>query len=276
MALISTRAYVLRTIGFGDTSRIAVLLGRETGKLRVVAKGYKNPKSGCRGALEPFQEIEAIVYHRPARDLQIISSADILHHHDGIESDATRYHYAYAVLELTDRVLPDEEPAPELYAAVQETLEAMRTLTGGPCALAFRGFQARVCAITGFLPELETCAVCDGDVQAERLFSASAGGFVCTSCARAGTLTERISPEAAALFRFLLRASPADAAATYSPVLRPAALEVAGVIERFLGHHLERYGGLRSMAALGRLMQANGVRRPRREDQPAGAAADRG
>lgn len=260
MAILSTRAYLLRAIGFGDTSRIAVLFGRETGKIRVVAKGYKNPKSGCAGALEPFREMEAIVYHRPARDLQIISSADITRHHDGLEADATRFHYASAVLELLDRILPEEEPAPVLYGVLQETLEAMRRLGGARCALVFRGFQARMCALSGLLPELEACAVCEGGVQAERLFSASAGGFVCTACAHEGTPTERISPEAAALFRYLLRAEPKAVAETYSAELRPAALEAAGLIERFLAFHLDRYGGLKSMAALGRLLEAAGAR----------------
>lgn len=265
MAILSTRAYVLRTIGFGDSSRIAVLLGEQTGKIRVVAKGYKQPKSGCAGALEPFREIEAIIYHRPNRDLQIISHAEVLLHHDGIERDATRFYYASAVLELADRMLPEEEPAPVLYAAIQKTLEVMREITGGRCALVFRGFQARMCALSGILPELEACAVCEGGVQADRLFSASAGGFVCTSCAERGTATERISPEAAALFRYLLRAEPGEVARTYGPELRPAALEAAGVIERYLAFHLDRYGGLKSMAALGRLFKVSGARAARRK-----------
>ena len=65
MALLEADAYLLRAISFGDTSRIAVLFSRETGKLRVISKGYRNPKNPCAGALEPFRQVHVIYYYRP-------------------------------------------------------------------------------------------------------------------------------------------------------------------------------------------------------------------
>ena len=256
MAVLSTHAYLLRAIGFGDTSRIAVLLGERPGKFRVIAKGYRMPKSGCARALELFREIEIVYYHRPNRDLQIASRADVVAYHDGLDRDVYRYSYACAALEFCDLILPEEEPAPELFRALRRTLAVMSVTGPHATALVFRGFQARVCAYAGFLPELEVCAVCDGDVQADRLFSASAGGLVCQDCARRGTPADGITPEAAGLFRFLLKANPEEVARSWDPLMRTSALEVAGSIERFLASHLERSRGLRSLETLGRSLRA--------------------
>ncbi len=258
MALVETDAYLLRAYGFGETSRIAVLFGREAGKLRVISKGYRNPKNPCAGALEPFRQIHLVYYHRPSREIQIAAQADVVRHHDRIEEDVARYFYASAALELVNLLMPDDQPEVALFDLLYRTLEVLGRVSGARAAIVFRGFQARTCAMAGFLPELQSCTVCEGEVQANRLFSAGAGGFVCGSCADSGTAVETISPESAALFRFLLIADPHDVAKSYEPAVRPAALEVARLIERFIAAHVDRYAGLKSMKTLQRLLQGSG------------------
>jgi len=54
MALISTEALVLRGHKLGETSRIVVLLTRERGKLRAVARGARGRRPRYRSALEPL------------------------------------------------------------------------------------------------------------------------------------------------------------------------------------------------------------------------------
>ncbi len=260
MALRRTRAYLLKRIPFGDTSRIAVLFGEDVGKLRVISKGYRTPRNPCTGALEPFREIELIYYHRPDRELQLAAHADVLHYHDGLESDLTRYFYASAALELCDLLLAEDDAEPAVYADLAETLSVLAATTGARAAVTFRGFQARACARFGILPELESCAVCEGDAGAARLFSAAAGGFVCAACVSSGTPADAMSSEAAGVFRFLLRARALEVARAYSAEMRPAATEVAGVLERFIAHHVERYRGLKSLKTLGRTMAAPAAR----------------
>lgn len=260
MALRKTHAYLLRFTPFGDTSRIAVLFGREEGVFRVMVKGYRNPKNACARALEPFREIEVVYYHRPDRDLQIASAADVLTYHAGLDEEPARFFYGWAALELCLKLLPEDEPSPAIYDLLQRTLAVLGVVSGARAAFVFRGFQARTCAIQGFLPVLKACAVCDGEVAAERLFSASAGGFVCRSCSASATGVEAISPEASGLFRFLVRAEPEDVARAYSGPVRPAAVEVAQLLERFLAMHVERYQGLRSLSTLGHAMRSAGTR----------------
>jgi DNA repair protein RecO (recombination protein O) len=246
-----TRAYVLRSVAFGETSRISTVFSYEYGKFSLIAKGYRTPSSACARALEPFREIELVYYHRPDRELQIASQAEVIAWHPGIEERLDRFGYASAVLELCDRLLPTDEPSPDLYEALADTFEVLGQVSRARAALVFRGFQARACAIVGFLPSLEACAVCEGAVPAQRLFSATAGGFVCRSCASSQRSAIEITPEAAGLFRFVLRASAAEVARAHTPMIRAAQVELAGFIERFLVAHVEGYRGLRSLTMLG-------------------------
>ena len=221
--------------------------------MRVVAKGYRQPKHSCAGAFEPFRLIEVIYYDRPNRDLQTASQAECLHVFSGVEAHIDRYCFGLAALELCDRVLVESEDAPQLFAELGDMFAVLERVSGGRAALVFRAFQARAAAMVGFLPELEVCAVCDGDMPAERLFSPIAGGFVHPTCVRDSGDAEVLSPEAAGLFRFMLKAHPREVADAWGPLVRPPALEVARALERFLGAHLERYRGLTAMKTLGNI-----------------------
>ena len=53
MPPITSDALVLRTYRLGETSKIVVLLTRDRGKLRAVAKGARGPRSRYQSALDP-------------------------------------------------------------------------------------------------------------------------------------------------------------------------------------------------------------------------------
>src|SRR5438552_2059735 len=65
MPPISSDALVLRTYKLGETSKVVVLLTRERGKVRAVAKGARGARPRSQAALEPLPAGERR-YHRPA------------------------------------------------------------------------------------------------------------------------------------------------------------------------------------------------------------------
>ena len=78
MALISTEALVLRGHKLGETSRIVVLLTRERGKLRAVARGARSGRPRYRSALEPLSEVRVSLYGRQGADLLRLGEAELL------------------------------------------------------------------------------------------------------------------------------------------------------------------------------------------------------
>ena len=78
MALISTDALVLRGYKLGETSRIVVLLTRERGKLRAVARGARGRRPRYRSALEPLSEVKVSLYGRQGAELLRLGDAELV------------------------------------------------------------------------------------------------------------------------------------------------------------------------------------------------------
>ena len=69
MPPVISDALVLRTYKLGETSKVVVLLTRERGKLRAVAKGARGPRSRYQSALEPLSEVRASLHGRQGAEL---------------------------------------------------------------------------------------------------------------------------------------------------------------------------------------------------------------
>ena len=69
MPPISSDAIVLRTFKLGESSKIVVLLTRERGKLRAVAKGARGARPRYQSSLEPLSEVRVSLYGRQGTEL---------------------------------------------------------------------------------------------------------------------------------------------------------------------------------------------------------------
>src|SRR6266516_3251508 len=100
MALVRCEGVVLKTHALGDTSRIVVVYTREHGMLRLVAKGARKTPSRFGFALEPLSRARFVIYHKPDRDLHLVSQADTLDPLGSRLADLTRLAHGEAALEL--------------------------------------------------------------------------------------------------------------------------------------------------------------------------------
>src|SRR6266545_2767444 len=78
MPLLSSDALVLRTYTLGETSKIVVLLTRERGKLRAVAKGARGGRPRYQSALEPLSEVRVSLYGRQGTELFRLGECELL------------------------------------------------------------------------------------------------------------------------------------------------------------------------------------------------------
>ncbi len=76
--IIKTEAVVLSKLNYGDSSLIVTLFTKEYGKLSAIIKGARNPKSKMGLVIDPLNHLQIILYKKDTRELQIISSAEIL------------------------------------------------------------------------------------------------------------------------------------------------------------------------------------------------------
>ena len=70
--IASTRAIVLNTHQYGDTSLICNLFSEDYGKLSIISKGARTVKNPNRAILQPLNYIELCYYYKAKRNIQFL------------------------------------------------------------------------------------------------------------------------------------------------------------------------------------------------------------
>ena len=247
MALVRCEGVVLKNWALGETSRIVAVYTREHGLLKLVAKGARKAPSRFGFALEPLSRSRLVIYHKPDRDLQLVSQADTLDAWGSEMADLSRLAHGQATVELIDRLVWGEEPHEELYDLLARALEAVVRAPLSALPAVTLAFEIQVAGLLGYRPRLDACVMCSGAISQRRRFSPARGGMLCDECAarEAGSIT--LSADALAGLSLLLTRPVADAG-QYLEV--PRAGEIQKVVEAFLRHHFHRFAGLRSLELL--------------------------
>ena len=120
-----TEAIVLRVINHGDTSKIATLYSRESGRLKVIAKGVRSPRSKSLGLLQPTHHIHCVYYEKPNRELQLFKSGDLVQGFYQFEKDFNRITLAQVMVELLARATETDERHVSLFDLLRRSLERL-------------------------------------------------------------------------------------------------------------------------------------------------------
>lgn len=184
--LVTTRALILQTYRYSDTSKILRLMTLEHGPCSAVARGALRPKSRYGGMLEPFVEGEATLYMKESRELHTLSAFELLRERRSIGRSLNLYTVASVLCELVLRLAPEHRDD-VLYRSLSESLDTLH-------ARAERGEDGgglehvwRLVSTLGFHPELDACVSCGRAIGDERArFDYSAGGLHCSTCAPGG------------------------------------------------------------------------------------------
>jgi DNA repair protein RecO (recombination protein O) len=230
-----TEAIVLRRKDFGEADRVLTLFTPELGKVRVVAKGIRKPRSRKAGHLELFTRSRLLV--AKGRDLDIVTQAETLSAYRPLREYLLRGAYASYAVELLDKFTPDGQENREVYDLLSQALD---WLCHSPdLALTARYYELQLLALAGFQPQLRRCVVRGEKVVAEdQYFSAAEGGVVCARCGEAHPGVMPLSLDALKYLRYFQAKPYADVIA-----LRPRPglqTEIEHVLHRYITHTLER------------------------------------
>jgi DNA repair protein RecO (recombination protein O) len=174
-----TEAIVLRRKDIGEADRILTLLTPGGGKVRVIAKGIRKPRSRKAGHLELFTRTKLLL--AVGHDLDIITQAEVVDAYRPVREDLLRSAYAGYMVELLDRFTPDAQENPDLYELLTQGLEW--AATARDLGLAARAYELHLLSEAGFQPQLYRCIACGRALLPEdQFFSAHGGGVVCALC----------------------------------------------------------------------------------------------
>jgi DNA repair protein RecO (recombination protein O) len=235
MALLTTEALVLRGYKLGETSKLVVLLTRERGKVRAVARGARGGRPRYQSALEPLSEVRVSLYGRQGAELLRLGQAELLRSafrvgERGLEAAL----FLSSCAELLDAFSPEGEAEDRVYRLA---LAVLRAVEGGADPDLVRCYlEAWLLKLHGLYPPLDRCASCAGALApGRRDYHRPAHGFVCAGC---GPASGPVLPgDACALLGRVFLEPPETLSAPAPPVRALASFHselVRGHLERDL------------------------------------------
>ncbi|HEY43937.1 MAG TPA: DNA repair protein RecO [Anaerolineae bacterium] len=230
-----TEAVVLRRQDLGEADRLLTVYSLDRGKLRLIAKGVRRPRSRKAGHLEPFTRVKLLLAR--GRELDIITQAEAIETYPGFREDLVRFGQAAYTIELLDRFTVEREEHQTLYRLLVNTLE--RLVSGADPAAAMLFYELRLLDYVGYRPELFRCVGCGEEIRPQdQFFSPQEGGVLCPVCGPLRGDTRRISLAELKVLRHYVR-NPFDVAT--SAQIRPKVYEgLDRLMEGYVGYLLER------------------------------------
>ena len=248
-----TEGIVLRFYDYGDTSRIVVLLTRDFGKLKVMAKGAKAPRSPFAGRLELFQVLKIQFYHYPDGDLHTLKETEVIQMFPAFHEKLIAFAAANYLSELAQVAVHGEEDEGTLYHPLIIALGAVGGV--GDWELCLRWFETKVLQELGAMPRLRHCAICNRELTESPRLSPAHAGLVCSSCVPGDSRSLPISANVTGVIYFLSQV-PIQKIETVK-LTQLQRIELKKVLRNFLDFTLERK--LKSSEFLEKLMATSGT-----------------
>ena len=138
-----TPAYVLHQYAWRETSRVVEVWSREHGRVGLVARGVRRPRSPFRSLLQPFAPL--LMSWTQRSDLGNLT---------GLEASGAPFALqgrslmaGFYLNELLLRLLPRQDPHPGLYG---HYVSALQALAAQPVAVALRVFEKHLLSAMGY------------------------------------------------------------------------------------------------------------------------------
>ena len=199
-----TEAIVLRTMELGEADRVLSVLTPRLGKLRVIAKGVRRPRSRIGGGLQPFSDVQLVL--AVGRTFDVVTSSSLEDPHLGLRNDLHSTAAAWYVVELVDRFVEGAADSHEAFRLLAQALSALDAGDEVAREVVGRWFELHLLDAMGFRPELHRCLECGSGIEPEgNAFSPVGGGVVCARCAHAAHGGRPMSADALKVLRHLQR-----------------------------------------------------------------------
>lgn len=199
--IVKTEAFVLSRINFRDSSNIVSLFTKGFGKLSAIVKGARNPKNKIGLTIDPPNHLQIIMYKKDNRELQLLTGADIISHYSHIKNDLEKLKYVYAILELVNKLIPENENNLRLFTGLERILSLYNTTEEHPEVLFGRFFMFFLKEI-GYEIQLDKCTSCGkSNLDRQNLAYNFELGIFCEDCKSSYIESFAINSE---LFEYLL------------------------------------------------------------------------
>ncbi len=145
MPVGTTEGIIIKRSNFGEADRILTIVTPFKGKIRAIAKGVRRITSRRGGNVELLNKVKLQIFE--GKGLPILTEAEALETFPKIKNDLLLSSYASYILELTERLLPEEEANPAVYHLLASILGL---LEANPRQIFIRAYEVKLLSVLGF------------------------------------------------------------------------------------------------------------------------------
>ena len=238
--IVKTEAVVLSKLNYGDTSSIVTLFTKNFGRLSAIIKGGRSPKSKIGFIADPINHLQVILYKKDSREIQILSSADIISHYSRIKEDLEKLKYSYAILELVKKLIPEHEVNEKLFNGLNRIFHLFEKSEEHPKILFGRFFMFFLTEL-GYAVQINKCASCGkSNLNNMDLSYNFELGILCNDCKTGFMESYQVDPE---LFNYLMCLKHNKKVRYEQEMVYDKALIF---LESYLKYHIPDFSGIKS------------------------------
>lgn len=241
---------VIRECDHGENDKRLVLLTPDRGRISVIAKGARSMKSKYMNSTPLFTYGNYEITERT--DRAWLGGASVTESFYGIRNDLGRFALASYIAEVVYELSGEGEEATEMLRLTLNMLFAIAN-DCKPLPLIKAVFELRAMAMSGYLPDLSACSICERPRAMYMYLDVMNGSLKCAECLHKeeqgvrppvpedvveARILSPLGSGALAVARYVLDAPPEK---LLSFTLEEAATaELGRMSESYLLHHLER------------------------------------
>ncbi|MBT2285422.1 DNA repair protein RecO [Paenibacillus polymyxa] len=196
--LYRVEGIVIRSMDYGEGNKIITLCTESGGKVGVLVRGAKKPKSRHAALVQPFTYGQYVYFRNTG--LGTLNAGEIVESYHELREDLVKASYASYACELLDRVLQDEETGTFWFKQLKACLQALKE-EKDPLVITSL-YEMKILQASGYGPQFDECISCNQERPDEQLFiSPRLGGVLCRACKHFDPPAMSVSPKALKLLR---------------------------------------------------------------------------
>ncbi|WP_202080673.1 DNA repair protein RecO [Caldalkalibacillus salinus] len=203
--LIKIEGLIIKTKDYGEGNKILTVYTREAGKISLMARGAKKPKSRLSSVSQLFTYGHYMFYRGTAKGMGTLSQGDMIESFRDLRQDLTKTSYAAYFADLLHRLTEEHDASEYIFQMIIELFKQLED-EKDPEILA-RLFELKMLVYGGYRPELSQCVSC-GATEGTFSFSVVEGGFLCHRCTHMDQQRIDLTPGTFKVLRLLSQVQP--------------------------------------------------------------------
>jgi len=175
----NTSAIIIKKTKLSDTDLILTLFTKKFGKITVIAKGARNPKSRLSSVSQIF--VYGDFNLNISSKWSKINSFEINESHYKLREDIVRLAYASYITELINIVILDNSPNIRLFELFENALNSINNLENINFELLKAVFEFKMLDYIGYKMHVNSCIECLEKTE-KWYISLKEGGTICENC----------------------------------------------------------------------------------------------